>query len=758
MITIYTKTNAIRLIVNDSDDSQIYQELSGEEYVTLSIKIDHYVPFSVGDYITVFGNVYSLKKIPAPVDKNSTIEFIYTLKFESSRADLGDVNFQLFDNTTIDVVPAYNPANSYQIGNVCAYRDLYWECISPVTNIAPAENDYWALRSTVTNYVQPYNDATTYSYGDIVQYDYNYFKHIGSVDTVGVTPIEGDNWTIIRTAPQWDFSITLTPQRYAQLVVDNMRRARPKQNWIVGYCMPASPKVLSFSCVKCLDALGTISEAFETEFWIDGYSVNIGKRAHSTGLTFKYGENNGLENITRGELSENKKVTRLIALGGTQNLLGTYRNGSNRLMLPNRYYLDADNIDLDMPLEDTQIWEDIFPSMSHATDDWDATKTYHVGDQVVYNGNSWDALQISTNITPSNGAYWQLSEGTVTTFTSQYKFIDANLTFNPLDSQYIMADGTKPKVRFITGNLAGYDFPISSFDVSTKTITIEQIQDGTDSYLPTGAYTFKQGDQYVLIDLYMPQIRVNQAEQRLLAKAQEYIDKYSVDQVTYSGNIDVIWATNNAIDLNVGDVIHMQDDDYGINTDYRITVCKRGITNPYKYEVTLSSAPYVPSKISSIKNKTEQNETYIDMNDLKNINTKAEKLSKTSSLPLYKGDWSPDGIYIGSNIVYNIVKYNDKYYRTKTSVGAFSKETSPDQDDMRWTLFQGTYETLATGLLLAEVAYIDNLIVEVHQVSVLITLWTKWIVIRVFVMFHKKTLSKLIYMVSSLARSIWREC
>ena len=63
MITIYTKTNAIRLIVNDSDDSQTYQELSGEEYVTLSIKIDHYVPFSVGDYITVFEKVYSLKNV-----------------------------------------------------------------------------------------------------------------------------------------------------------------------------------------------------------------------------------------------------------------------------------------------------------------------------------------------------------------------------------------------------------------------------------------------------------------------------------------------------------------------------------------------------------------------------------------------------------------------------------------------------------------------------------------------------------------------
>ena len=58
-----------------------------------------------------------------------------------------------------------------------------------------------------------------------------------------------------------------------------------------------------------------------------------------------YGQGNGLKDIVRSEVSNTKKVTRLIALGSERNILGTYRNGSPRLMLPTNYYMDSDNID-----------------------------------------------------------------------------------------------------------------------------------------------------------------------------------------------------------------------------------------------------------------------------------------------------------------------------------------------------------------------------------------------------------------------------
>jgi len=368
---IYKKDNSVRLQVHQSDDSEMIQEISGEEYVLFKFKSNVFTTFEVGDYITVYGQTFTLKKVVAPIEKNGTNRFDYTLKFKSTMDDLGEVNFQLFDNTTISVVPAYNTSTTYSQGDVVSYHTLHWKYISstPTAGNAPAENEYWAIKSTITCYVPPYNSATTYTYGDTVDYNNNYFMHIGSVDTAGVAPVEGEHWTVVKTAPMWDFSTILTPTRYAQLIVDNMNRARPNQTWTVGYCIPAEPKESTFSNVKCLDAASSIAELFETEFWVEGYSVNFGKRSNVTSITMQFGKGGGFTKVIRNEVTESRKVTRLIALGGEANLLGTYRNGSKRLMLPNRYYLDADNIDLSSPLEDTQTWDDIIPTMQHATED-----------------------------------------------------------------------------------------------------------------------------------------------------------------------------------------------------------------------------------------------------------------------------------------------------------------------------------------------------------------------------------------------------
>ena len=419
MITIYDKNNAVRVklhvddgsavqAVYNEDDAALNQEISNEEFVNIRITSVAFISFQVGDYLEAYGNTYRLKKVPAPIDKNGSNRFEYTLKFESNRADLAEVNLQLFDNTTVGVVPAYNQATTYSQGDVVSYHTLHWQYINatPSAGNTPAENDYWALKSTVTNYVPDYSAATNYTYGNIVSYNNNYYMHIGPTDTAGVHPVEGEHWTVVKTAPMWDFSTILTPTRYAQLIVDNMNRARPNQTWTVGYCVPAEPKETTFSNVKCLEACSSIAELFETEFWVDGYSVNFGKRSNTTAITMAYGKGNGFKKVTRNEVTESRKVTRLTALGAERNLPGTYRNGSTRLMLPNKYYLDSSNIDISTPLEDPQTWNDVYPTMQHATEDYNNATTYYVGNQVLYGCYSWVGVLQCTLIPPSEGSSW----------------------------------------------------------------------------------------------------------------------------------------------------------------------------------------------------------------------------------------------------------------------------------------------------------------------------------------------------------------
>ena len=630
MITIYKSDGTIRIAIHESADSYVNPKISDEEYAQINFISGDIIPFEVGDYVSLYGMYYTLLKVPTPLKKLASTHWDYKLKFESPRADCDNVNLQLFDNTTSALTPAYNPLSTYVKGDVVVYHTLSWECTSntSINGIAPEEGQYWQIKSNVTHAVADYISSHTYSYGDEAVYNYCIWKHIGAVATVGVHPEEGEHWTQLTTAPKWDFSAVLTPTRWAQLFCDNMNRARPNQNWSVGLCLPDQPKEQAFSNVSVLSAIGSIAEMYETEFWIgqtshNNYTINIGKKSNVTALTMKYGSAYGFNNIERDEVTENKKTTRLIALGGTKNLLPTYRGGSKRLMLPDKYYLDSNNIDIKNPLEGTYTWDDIYPCMMHATDDYDASKTYAAADMVVYNGISWTCLVSCTGQTPAEGTYWQISEGTVTSVNSEYKLIDKNLTFNPIDKDLIMTDGTQPKIHFITGNLAGYEFPISDFNTTTKQITISTIQDGNDSNLPTAGYTFQVGDQFNVVDFYMPSSYITKAENYLKAKAIEYLDKYSVDQVSYKAEVDTVWASANHIELYAGDLIQIVDDDFGINLPYRIIDLKRYITEPYKYEIVLDNTPYVPSKIQSVINSANKSNTYIQYN---NLNTQMAKV------------------------------------------------------------------------------------------------------------------------------------
>ena len=671
MINIYKYDGTVRAEVEPSADSYVNLQISDEHYADINFVSSAWIPFEVGDYVFLFGKYYQLLKVAAPITKKSSVSFEYKLKFEDERQDMDDVNLMLFDNTTSDITPAYDPLHSYSKGDVVAYHTLYWECVSDtaIQGITPIEGNYWQLRSSVTHTVAEYSSTKTYTYGEEAIYNYCIFKHIGSVDTVGVHPEEGANWTQLTTAPQFDFSSVLTPHRWAQLFCDNMMRARPDQTWTVGYCIPDQPKEQAFSNVSVLSALASTADLYETEFYIEEtahrvFTINIGKKAITTSLTMKYGGDDAFSEIERNEVTDNKKVTRLVALGGTKNILPTYRGGSKRLLLPDKMYMDSANIDPNHPLEGTHTWEDIYPSMMHATDDWDSTVTYAVGDMVVYGNTSWTCLVSNTNQAPSEGTYWQISEGTVTSFISEYKLIDKNLTFNPLDPTLIMSDGTVPKIHFITGNLAGYEFPIADFNKETKQITIQSIQDGNDSVLPTAGYTFKAGDQFNVVDFYMPQSYITKAENYLAAKATEWLQRYSVNQITYKGSVNRVWSAQNQIELVEGDLIQVVDADFGINIQYRITQVKRYIRENYRYEIVLDNTPYVPSKIQSIINSTEKSSTYLQYSKLET------QMAKTRT---YKGAneaidmaFDPESKYFTSGIAPLFVKTAMALFGTET--------------------------------------------------------------------------------------------
>ncbi len=74
----------------------------------------------------------------------------------------------------------------------------------------------------------------------------------------------------------------------------------------------------------------------------------------------------------------------------------------------------------------------------------------------------------------------------------------------------------------------------------------------------------------------------------------------------------------------------------------------------------------------------------------------------------YRGDFDAGKTYVGSATNIQAVKYGSDYYVTRTDAGTITPGTLPT-DTSKWNAFGGQFESVATDLLLATLAYIENL-------------------------------------------------
>ena len=106
------------------------------------------------------------------------------------------------------------------------------------------------------------------------------------------------------------------------------------------------------------------------------------------------------------------------------------------------------------------------------------------------------------------------------------------------------------------------------------TLTCQRTED-INLYFPYKDYPIKAGDKFVLTGIEMPEIYVTAASNRLLAAAQEYLEKHSQPQYVYAIKMDDIWMQRQADgcedvedsyywNIKEGDVMQVQDVDLGI--------------------------------------------------------------------------------------------------------------------------------------------------------------------------------------------------
>ena len=269
------------------------------------------------------------------------------------------------------------------------------------------------------------------------------------------------------------FTLNDSPRVHLQKWVDNMNRIYGETRWSIGEVADLPNKTIDYDNATCWDALSKISEAFETEWWADGFKINLTRCEHGDLVTLGYMQ--GLTSLTQSENSEDVEFfTRLIPRGSTKNI-DKSRYGFYRLQLPNRAkYIDRNTqYGLYEHVEEAAFAE-IYP---HYTGTVSTVR--------------------SEEKTGDDGKKFTV-----------YYFNDEGMMFDP--NKYEIANLVK-RLSFQTGDLAGQGNTENNnywFDAEYNSKTLEweiiNIYPSDDVQIPGGNLIPRPGNKYIPWNIRMP--------------------------------------------------------------------------------------------------------------------------------------------------------------------------------------------------------------------------------------------------------------
>lgn len=452
-------------------------------------------------------------------------------------------------------------------------------------------------------------------------------------------------------------SLTGNLRRFATVMVSNLNRVF-KNMWELGECPDtAEDKTLTFSeSENCLSVIQNLCKEFDTEFEVlySGYSgkytINFKKIGKTFPYKFEFGKNNGLYQLTRENVSTSNIVTRLKVYGSTENITAKYR--AQRLCLPNRSKRDS-------YIEDAA-----------------AVRKYGI----------WEARKYFDDIKPSRtGKVEKIFSDSVLKFVDSTMF-DLNEKDESGNTKYLLSE-TSAKVHFNTGNLAGYEFDVHSYNHTTHTFTLKKQTDERGNVFPsesTPAFRFSEKDEYKLIDIALPQSYIDEAESELAKQGQTYYNQNSQPKVQYGLSItDSFLASMLSNETNgnviwVGDYIPVKDSDVDVDKSVRVKSFKRDLMKDYSYTLTISDMSITSSITNRVVSELIEHDKAITINQL--LDPARARANWRSSREVLNMVFDPDGDY-----------YTDKIKPASIDTMALSVGAKAMQFGLQNTVFQPNY-------------------------------------------------------------------
>lgn len=350
------------------------------------------------------------------------------------------------------------------------------------------------------------------------------------------------------------FAYDGTPMEMLEKLVANMNRNTDGVTWRAGQAVTGDRKTINFNGLFCWDAAGEIAGAWETEWWLDGEYLNIGKCEHGERVTLGYMK--GLKTgLTQNENSNSIKwFTRLIPVGSTKNI-DPSKYGYTHLQLPSRdKYIDL-NTQLGLKEHrEEAAFQGIFPHRLGTV------SSVRSEEQTNTDGEKYTVYYVK----------------------------DKDLPFNP--DEY-MIGGEVIHITFESGDLSGREFECNWHN-DTQEFEIINTYPDENTQIPGGNIIPNVGDTYILTNIRMPDEYYPIAEEQYKQAVDSFLTEYSKDISIYSGDTDYIHVDKNSVPLSLGQRVRLEDAQY-FETGYldtRITRIERKLGNLSEASIDCSSA------------------------------------------------------------------------------------------------------------------------------------------------------------------------
>ena len=462
---------------------------------------------------------------------------------------------------TTDAVIRYVLMGDYYIG-------LPFNLLEPADFPRGSYVMYKGRKFEIMSNVRPEFDDTTGGY----KYSLQFWAQQNHMKRRKCKWLQGQN-------PETTFHDTTDLASFGNLIADNMNAFLGGENWKVA-AVPEEfaevTKLVSFDRDSCWDAINTIAETFDVEWWTveNGAEVWIyfGKLEFGTPEVFKRGD--VVTSIPAKKGDDANYGTRFFVFGSTRNLTADYgqapQGGTTnhvsevRLRLPNgQEYIDArENLKPADVVEQVAYFEDIYPKNTDTVTSVDRSQ-----DRQTSNGTKYKARIIYAKDAPF-----------VPTDLIEGETLQAVITSGPLSGRtFDIQLGSEFQ------DPDAWDPERNPFDRKFEIVAdIEDAGDGEELIIPNDSLDIDVGDTFVLTGVKLPDERIKEAEQELLKAGKAWAVKNSSDTDVYDCPTNPVYCQRHDKNYDPGQKVLLQDPRFGASgRQSRIQGFEKKLYNEY---------------------------------------------------------------------------------------------------------------------------------------------------------------------------------